>query len=82
MVLEAWRRGWTATVDGEPAPLVRTNAVFRGVPLPPGRHRVEMSYFPQGLAWGGALGGLGLVGLLALGVLAYRAPGSGREAAP
>jgi hypothetical protein len=73
VVLEAWRRGWTATVDGQPAPLVRTNAVFRGVPLPAGRHRVEMSYRPRGLAWGAALGALGIAGLLALGVLAYRA---------
>jgi hypothetical protein len=82
VVLEAWRRGWRATVDGEPAPLLRTNAIFRGVPLPAGRHRVEMLYFPRGLAWGGALGALGLVGLLALVVLAYRAPSPGREAAP
>jgi hypothetical protein len=73
VVLEAWRRGWTAALDGHPAPLVRTNAVFRGVPVPAGRHRVEMSYRLPGLAWGAAFGVLGIVGLLALGVLAYRA---------
>jgi hypothetical protein len=82
VVLEAWRKGWTATVDGEPAPLLRTNALFRGVPLPAGRHRVEMSYVPPGLIWGAGLGALGLVGLLALGVLACRAPGPGRVAPP
>jgi hypothetical protein len=78
VVLEAWRRGWTATVDGEPAPLLRANALFRGVPLPAGRHRVEMSYVPHGLIWGAGLGALGLTGLLVLGVLACRAPASGR----
>jgi hypothetical protein len=75
VVLEAWRRGWTATVDGQPVPLLRTNAVFRGVPLPAGRHRVEMSYRPQGLAWGAALAAVGLLGLFALVVLARRPPG-------
>jgi hypothetical protein len=80
VLLEAWRRGWTATVDGEPVPLLRANAVFRGVPLEAGRHRVEMSYRPRGLLWGAGLGVLGLLGLLALVVLARRALGSHPDA--
>lgn len=38
--------GWHASVDGRPAPLERVDLLLRGVPLPPGRHRVEMSYAP------------------------------------
>jgi hypothetical protein len=79
VVLEAWRRGWTATIDGEPAPLLRTNVMFRGVPVPAGRHRVEMSYAPREVVWGAGLGALGLGGLLAVGVLALRTPGRPRD---
>ena len=46
--------GWTATVDGEPAPILRTNALFRGLILEPGPHRVvqrfQSSPFRIGLA--------------------------------
>ena len=72
VVLEAWRRGWTATIDGEPAPVLRTNAIFRGIPVPAGSHRIEMSYLPREVAWGAALGVLGLTGLLLLAVVARR----------
>ena len=32
---EAWYPGWRASIDGRPAPLVITNAAFRGLALPP-----------------------------------------------
>jgi hypothetical protein len=51
---EAWYPGWEARVDGRPAPLYPTNAAFRGLPLPPGLHRVEMSFSP-GVLYSGAL---------------------------
>ncbi len=41
--------GWKATVDGEPARILRTNALVRGVRVDPGRHRVEFSYRPASL---------------------------------
>ena len=65
---------WTATVDGAPAPLLRTNALFRGVPLTAGRHRIEMSYLPRSVVRGAVLSALGLAGLLALALLARRRP--------
>jgi uncharacterized membrane protein YfhO len=46
--------GWRATVDGNAARIVQTNAAFRGVELPSGAHRIEFRFFPsilwQGLA--------------------------------
>ncbi len=38
--------GWEARVDGAPAPMVRTNGLFRGVYLDSGEHRVEFTYQP------------------------------------
>lgn len=38
--------GWSVTVDGRPAPVIRTNLHFRGVEVGPGVHRVEWRYAP------------------------------------
>jgi hypothetical protein len=37
---------WRARVDGEPADLLRTDGLFQGVIIPPGRHRVNLDYQP------------------------------------
>jgi hypothetical protein len=39
-----WDPGWSATVDGDPAPVLRADGVFRGVVVGPGRHTVRFSY--------------------------------------
>lgn len=36
--------GWTVLVDGQPAPLLRADVLFRAVPLPAGDHTVEFRY--------------------------------------
>ena len=38
--------GWIAEIDGEPVPLMRADVLFRGVEVPPGRHRVEFRFAP------------------------------------
>src|SRR5262249_12441809 len=68
--------GWTATVDGTPAPILATNHLFRGVPAPAGGHRVRFTYRPQSLRLGALASALGLVGLVVViaspGLLARR----------
>ena len=59
--------GWSATVDGVPAPILATNVLFRGVVVPAGSHEVIFEFAPSGWVaglWLAALGGLLL--LLAL----------------
>jgi hypothetical protein len=59
--VDAWDPGWSARVDGATAPLLRADGAFRAVPVGPGRHEVELRYWPPGLSAGLVLAGLGLV---------------------
>ena len=52
---ETHARGWTATVDGRPAAVLRADGKHRAVAVPAGRHVVEVRYHPPGLALGLAL---------------------------
>lgn len=38
--------GWVATIDGERRDVVRANLIFRGVEVPPGRHKVAFIFEP------------------------------------
>jgi hypothetical protein len=55
--------GWSATVDGVAAPILRANLLVRALWLPPGQHRVEFTYRTPGLAAGAWLAGLLAVAL-------------------
>lgn len=69
VVLDTWMPGWSATVDGRPATVLRGDHAFRVVALPaPGRHRVVFRYRAPGLRAGAVISLatlLGLVGLVA-----------------
>jgi hypothetical protein len=52
---EAWYPGWKATIDGLEAPLIIVNEAFRGLKLPPGNHRITMTYSPGRLKSGAAV---------------------------
>ena len=65
---EAHYPGWRAFLDGVETPIAMTNAAFRGLPVPAGRHRVEMRFEPAILARSAAVSIAGLA-LLVAGVL-------------
>ncbi len=52
---EAYYPGWRAWIDGREADLVLTNAAFRGLPVPAGRHHVRMRFEPRILWYGAAM---------------------------
>ncbi|MCA9728017.1 MAG: hypothetical protein KC729_10070 [Candidatus Eisenbacteria bacterium] len=47
VVSDLWDDGWSAEVNGRPAPILRTDHAFRGVILPPGHSDIQMSYRPR-----------------------------------
>ncbi len=53
--------GWKVYVDGRPSRWIAANYLFRGVLLPPGRHRVRFAYQPASLAAGAAVSGAALL---------------------
>ncbi len=44
LVRNAWERGWSATVDGRPARLVRADSFLQAVPVTAGHHEVRLVY--------------------------------------
>ena len=51
--------GWQVRIDGEPAPILRANVLFRGAEVPAGHHLVAFEFHPFSLAnLGAALKGV------------------------
>lgn len=74
--------GWTATVDGEPATLIKANDMFMALDLPAGTHRVELHYHTPGGVAGDLLSVAGVVILIVIAVRERRRNGrDGRNAA-
>ncbi len=53
--------GWQATVDGQPAPILRADYILRAVPLPAGEHTVELTFHPFSFTIGAMISALTLV---------------------
>lgn len=47
--------GWEATIDGQPAELIRTNYLLRGLRVPAGQHTITMSFRPSSFFTGKAI---------------------------
>jgi hypothetical protein len=73
-VLESFDPGWSAGVDGAPAPALPANGFAMAIPVPPGAHAVRLIYETPGRPTGIILS---LASLVLLGVL-IRYPAGGR----
>jgi len=71
---DAYYPGWSAAVDGRPAPLARANGAMRAVPLPAGKHRVEFTYRCRPLEIGAVVTGISALLWLAALLLLPRLP--------
>jgi hypothetical protein len=56
-------RYWSATIDGEPAPLIGTNIAYQGLIVPAGTHTIAMRYRNPFVPIGGAITLLTLIAL-------------------
>jgi hypothetical protein len=87
VVTESWEKGWHATLDGTPVPVIPGNYAFRAIRVPAGEHVVNMAYEPGSYVTGKWITGVTLVLVLAVfGVYQMKRPrkpvapaGSGSE---
>lgn len=63
LLADTYYPGWTAHVDGAPAPIYRANHSVRAIHLPQGRHEVRFTYEPPGFVRGLQVTVLGLSAL-------------------
>jgi hypothetical protein len=75
---DAWFPGWSVTVDGKDASMLRVDHALRGVALPAGEHTVEFRFRPRALVAGGLVTAASLLILVAL-ALASRWERDGRR---
>jgi hypothetical protein len=68
--VEQYEKGWRATVDGQPAPILRANLIMRALVLGPGSHTIAMEYSTPGLRVGAIISLLCLSALLGLAIAA------------
>ena len=67
-----YSEGWSATVDGAPAKLVRADGMYTGLVLGPGSHRIELTYMTPYLPAGIAVSAASLAIAVAYGALGHR----------
>ncbi len=70
--VEQYDRGWRATMDGRPVPLLRANLIMRAVAIAPGTHRIVLEFRTPGLAAGAVISALCLLLLGGLWILGGR----------
>ena len=71
----SFARGWTATVDGVPAPVLRANGKHRAIPVSAGHHDVVLRYRAPGLEAGLWLSALAALATAVASIRISRRPG-------
>ncbi|MFP4502624.1 MAG: hypothetical protein ACLFTT_16645 [Candidatus Hydrogenedentota bacterium] len=71
VLADTFAEGWSAMVDGEPAPVFPVNGLVRGVYIEPGLHAISFRYRIPGWRTGGVITAVTLIGLAAGSVLMH-----------
>ncbi len=79
LVNDTYYKGWEATVDGQPVPLLVADYAFRAVELAAGHHRVVMKYRPKSVTVGLPVALLSTMSLMIIGWFFYRKEKFGRH---
>jgi hypothetical protein len=74
VVADTFYPGWRANIDGRDTPVIRTDFVLRGLVVPAGTHRVELSFTSTPAVIGRALAALAAVALALWWGVAQRLP--------
>ena len=77
---EVWYPGWTATVDGQPAPLLRAHTTLMAVPVAAGAQRVELRFDPPLVKIGLLISGAALLLIIIVALWAVSRSGIRRRA--
>ena len=64
LVRNPWDRGWQATVDGRPAPVLVADYLMQAVAIPAGTHTVDLTYHDPPVGQGAAASAVAWAGLL------------------
>jgi hypothetical protein len=64
LVRDTFDEGWRATVDGDPAPVLRADYFLQGVPVTAGRHTIVLTYRDPAIGIGLAVSAVALALLL------------------
>lgn len=70
--------GWTATVNGESAQIIKANLGFMAIPLDEGHYSVELHYETPGLTLGAVLSAVGIMGFIVMVAIVRRQGGKAR----
>jgi uncharacterized membrane protein YfhO len=80
LVRNTFDPGWQATVDGRPAPVLRTDFFLQGVPVTAGTHTIVLTYHDPAIAVG--LAGSAVALTLLFGTAAFLAYRRRRDSTP
>ena len=75
ILTDSFYPGWEAAIAGTPVQVWPVDGLFRGVFVPAGEHEIVMSFRPESYRRGVFLSVVGILALIALGILVYRRHG-------
>jgi hypothetical protein len=74
VIAQTYYHNWRASVDGQPAPLLRANLALQAVQIPAGKHHIQLFYQDRAFELGAAVSGLAWLGSLSALLFLRRKP--------